>query len=71
MCEYCRRNKKKAILDDEELKLKIKKEKVLGEALFIEYQKRNVGVHINYCPICGRKLGNFETKAEAEKRSNE
>lgn len=52
-CEYCKKGEGKSILYDEEY-----------DALnvFIKngllWEKTNdMGVEINYCPICGRKLG--------------
>lgn len=63
-CEYCKKGEGKSILYDEEY-----------DALnvFIKngllWEKTNdMGVEINYCPICGRKLGEQMTK---EKRAIE
>lgn len=62
MCKYCKeRGKRENILNDEELIMKIKKERVLGFSIRVEMkypQKYSAyATNINYCPMCGRKLG--------------
>lgn len=61
MCEYCReRGKRKNILDEDELTIKIKKERVLGYSIRVELKKSQkynaISTNIKFCPMCGRKL---------------
>lgn len=62
MCEYCKEKgnrKKKYIINEKTISLRIENDNEL-EILSFEENSRNIkhtNISINYCPICGRKLG--------------
>ena len=61
MCEYCKeRGLKEPLVVDELAILSIKKKKILGFCLEIDLKdltEHLISTNINYCPMCGRKLG--------------
>ena len=57
MCKYCReKGKRENILEDEQLTLKIKKDRVLGFSIRAELEKCIISTKINYCPKCRKKV---------------
>lgn len=62
MCKYCReRGRREEITENYDFIIKIKKKKVIGISLDIEVKEPKIycaySVGINYCPMCGRRLG--------------
>ena len=61
MCNYCKeRGLKEPLVVDKLAILSIKKKKVLGFCLEIDLEDLTgylISTKINYCPMCGRKLG--------------
>ena len=59
MCQYCR--ERENILDEDELIIKIKKQRVLGYSIRVELKNSPkysaISTNINFCPMCGRQLG--------------
>lgn len=63
MCKYCRKKgKRESMLEDEQLVLKIKKERVLGFSIRAELEKCIISTNINYCPMCRTKTSRRWTK---------
>ena len=59
MCEYCKRDKAKAMLNKYRITVEIGY--LCGDtSLEIEYdgayESESASIDINYCPMCGRKL---------------
>lgn len=56
MCKYCtERGKREEIIKDEDIIIKIKKEK-WGYGIRAELKSTSISTNINYCLMCGRKL---------------
>lgn len=56
-CDYCKeRGKRENILEDKDIILKIKKDRVLGHSIRIDTEEHAYATNIKYCPMCGRKL---------------
>ena len=64
MCKYCEeKGKRENILEDEQLTLKIKKDRVLGFSIRAELEKCIISTNINFCPKCRTKISRRWTKS--------
>lgn len=58
MCKYCKeRGKRENLLEDDKITLKIKKDRILGFSIRAELEGNIIATNINFCPMCGRRLG--------------